>query len=787
MPFNLIRDKGREGRRGYTLPKPDVEMKELETILPGSVLRKQKPRLAEVDEPTVIRHYTNLARENEGIDTTFYPLGSCTMKHNPRANEAAAVVPGFSGLHPLQPEAQGALRIMHELQGFLAEVSGLPYVSLQPLAGAQGELTSILMVKKFFEDAGDDGRTTVLVPSTAHGTNPATASMAGFGAKEVGLDEHGCVDVDELREMVDESTAALMITNPNTCGVYERNIKEIAEVLREAGAFLYMDGANMNANMGRMRPAEADVDIMHFNLHKTFSTPHGGGGPGCGAIACSEDLAPFLPDPTVEKEGDAYRFVHPEKSIGRVAGFHGNFGQMLRAWNYIRMHGPELRDVTDMAVLNANYVRAQLRGSYRIPYDELCKHEVVVQPPQGKRALDIAKGLIDYGYHPPTIYFPLVVKEAMLIEPTETESKETLDDFIGTMLELAETSHEDLGARLVDFAGYEMPVQYSGIQAEHNAVRNHAGLFDVSHMGEAVFRGPDAESAVQRLVTRDVARLDVGQAGYSAVCYEDGGTVDDVIVYRREDDFLVVINASNRDKDLEHFRKNTEDLDVEVADESDDWALLALQGPEAADLHQDLTETDLSGLKPFRFAWGEVDGARSIISRTGYTGEDGFEIYLSPDDAPRVWRRLLEAGATPAGLGARDTLRLEAGMCLYGNELDAETTPLEAGISFAVHLDKEERFIGQRALLLEDTEGLRKKLVGFEMEGRGIARHGHHVTSGAEIVGEVTSGTKSPTLDRAIGLALVDPDVDDWFEIVIRENPVPARAVPIPFYKRDRG
>jgi aminomethyltransferase len=347
--------------------------------------------------------------------------------------------------------------------------------------------------------------------------------------------------------------------------------------------------------------------------------------------------------------------------------------------------------------------------------------------------------------------------------------------------------HKNLGARLVDFAGYEMPVQYSGIQAEHRAVRNHAGLFDVSHMGEAIFRGPDAESAVQRLVTRDVARLDVGQAGYSAVCYEDGGTVDDVIVYRREDDFLVVVNASNREKDLEHFRENTEDLDVEVADESDDWALLALQGPEATGLLQDLTETDLSSLKPFRFVEGEVDGARSIISRTGYTGEDGFEIYLSGDDASRVWRRLIEAGATPAGLGARDTLRLEAGMCLYGNELDAKTTPLEAGISFAVHLDKQERFIGQRALLLEDTQGLRKKLVGFEMEGRGIARHGYHVTSGAEIVGEVTSGTKSPTLDRAIGLALVDPGVEDWFEIVIRNNPVPAKAVPLPFYKRDRG
>jgi glycine dehydrogenase subunit 2 len=446
MLGNLIRDKGREGRRGYTLPRLDVEETKLDDVLPETSIRKERPRLAEVDEPTVIRHYTNLSRQNWGIDTNFYPLGSCTMKHNPRANEAAATVPGFAGLHPLQTEdqAQGALRIMHELQGFLAEISGLPAVSLQPMAGAQGELTSILMIRKYLEDAGDHGRTTVIVPETAHGTNPATASMANFKAVEVGLDEHGCVAVDELREMVDETTAALMITNPNTCGIYERNIKEISEVLHEVGAFLYMDGANMNANLGRMRAADAGVDIMHFNLHKTFSTPHGGGGPGSGAISCSEALAPFRPDPVVEKDGDAYTFARPEKTIGRVAAFHGNFGQILRAWNYIKMHGPELGEVTDMAVLNANYVRAKLGGTYRVPYDELCKHEVVVQPPKGKKALDVAKGLIDHGYHPPTIYFPLVVKEAMLIEPTETESKETLDDFVGAMLELAEAKPEDL-------------------------------------------------------------------------------------------------------------------------------------------------------------------------------------------------------------------------------------------------------------------------------------------------------------------------------------------------------
>ena len=446
MLDNLIRDKGRIGRRGYALPKFDVERVELEKVLPKSALREEKPGLPEVDEPTVIRHYTNLSRQNWGIDTNFYPLGSCTMKHNPRANEAAAAVPGFAGLHPLQPEGQiqGALSVMYEMQGFLSEVSGLPAVSLQPMAGAQGELTSILMVRKYFEDRGDSGRTTVLVPSTAHGTNPATATMVGFGAEEIGLDEDGCVDVEELRGKVDGTTAALMITNPNTLGVYEKNITEIADILHEAGAFLYMDGANVNAIMGRMRPGDAGVDVMHFNLHKTFSTPHGGGGPGSGAIACSEALAPFRPDPVAEGDADGYRLARPDKTIGRVAGFHGNFGVFLKAWNYIKMHGPELRDVTDMAVLNANYVRARLKGTYRIPYEGLCKHECIVQPPKGKKALDVAKGLIDHGFHPPTIYFPLVVKEAMLIEPTETESKETLDDFIGAMLELAETSPEKL-------------------------------------------------------------------------------------------------------------------------------------------------------------------------------------------------------------------------------------------------------------------------------------------------------------------------------------------------------
>ena len=346
--------------------------------------------------------------------------------------------------------------------------------------------------------------------------------------------------------------------------------------------------------------------------------------------------------------------------------------------------------------------------------------------------------------------------------------------------------HKALGARLVDFSGWEMPVQYQGIKAEHQAVRERAGLFDVSHMGELVFRGPDAEEAVQRLVTRDVSRLEEGQAGYSAVCYENGGTVDDVLVYRRAGNLLVVVNAANREKDLGHFRENTKDLDVEVADESEDWALLALQGPEAAKLLQNLTDADLSGLKYYRFLEGEVAGARAMVSRTGYTGEDGFETYLSPEDAPQLWRELLEAGATPAGLGARDTLRLEAGMCLYGNELDPETTPLEAGIGFAVHLDKEQEFIGQDALIRGKEEGLRKKLVGFEVEGRGIARHDHPVRIRDETLGRVTSGTLSPTLNKAIGLALVSPGVEDRFEVVIRERPVEAHTVQLPFYKREK-
>ncbi|WP_119070402.1 glycine cleavage system aminomethyltransferase GcvT [Rubrobacter indicoceani] len=349
--------------------------------------------------------------------------------------------------------------------------------------------------------------------------------------------------------------------------------------------------------------------------------------------------------------------------------------------------------------------------------------------------------------------------------------------------------HVEAGAKLVDFAGYEMPVQYTGenggIKAEHGAVRNHAGLFDVSHMGEVFFRGADAEVAVQRLVTRDVSRLEVGQAGYAAVCHESGGTVDDVLVYKRESDYLVVVNAANREKDLAHFRLNTADLDVEIADESEGWALLALQGPEAVGMLQRFTGADLASIKYYRFVEGEVDGKPAILSRTGYTGEDGFEVYLKPDDAPGLWKTLTDAGAVPAGLGARDTLRLEAGMCLYGNDLSDDVSPLEAGIGFAVHLIKEPGFIGQAALLGQDLDGAQRKLVALEVEGRGIARHGYTVTDGAEIVGEVTSGTQSPTLGKAIALALVDSHAGDDLQVIVRERPVPVKIVGLPFYKRE--
>jgi glycine dehydrogenase subunit 2 len=411
----------------------------------------------------VIRYFLALSRMNYGVDTGFYPLGSCTMKYNPKVNEDIARLAGFSGAHPLQaPETvQGALWVMHSLQEALAEITGMDAVSLAPAAGAQGELAGVLTMKAYLASHGDGARRKVLVPDSAHGTNPATAAMAGFQVVTVPSDAEGNTDLDFLRREVDGTVAAMMLTLPSTLGLFDRNIGAIAALLHERGALLYGDGANQNAFLGRARFGDMGFDIVHLNLHKTFSTPHGGGGPGAGPLCAKAKLAPYLPAPVVVEEEGFYRLVTPEKSIGKVTAFHGNFGVMVRALAYILSLGAEgLRAVSENAVLNANYVMARLQDAYHLPYRRRCMHEVVFsgakQRALGVRTLDIAKRLIDYGFHPPTVYFPLIVEEALMIEPTESESKETLDAFCEAMLEIAREAREQ--PELVKGAPYTAPL-----------------------------------------------------------------------------------------------------------------------------------------------------------------------------------------------------------------------------------------------------------------------------------------------------------------------------------------
>ena len=437
--FPTLFERSRPGRRGTRPPRPPEV--DLAGLLGAENLRSAPPRLPEVDELTVVRHYTNLSRRQVGVDTSFYPLGSCTMKYNPRVNEAAAGL--FAELHPYQdPEtAQGALQIIYELQEYLAEITGMDAVTLQPAAGAHGELTGMLLIRAYHEARGEgEQRRVVLVPDSAHGSNPATASMAGYQVQEVPSGPDGEVDLEALRAALGPHVAAIMLTNPNTLGLFERKILELIDAAHDQGVQLYYDGANLNAIMGWARPGDMGFDVVHLNLHKTFSTPHGGGGPGSGPVGAKAHLAPFLPVPTVKREGERYvlDFDRPQ-TIGRMRSFYGNFAVMVRAYAYIRMLGAEgLKRASAMAVLNANYLRKKLAGAgYRIPYDRLCKHEFIAQPPEGLKALDVAKALLDYGYHPPTVYFPLIVKEAMMIEPTETESKETLDEYAGVMAEIA--------------------------------------------------------------------------------------------------------------------------------------------------------------------------------------------------------------------------------------------------------------------------------------------------------------------------------------------------------------
>jgi glycine dehydrogenase subunit 2 len=438
--MKLIFEKSEPGRRAATLPRPKLAT----PAVPSELGRARPPRLPELAEPEIVRHFTELTTRNFGIDTGFYPLGSCTMKYNPRVNERVVALPGFRDLHPLQEEdaAQGALELMWRLQEILSEVAGLPAVSLQPAAGSQGELTGLFLMRAYFDERGEE-RDTVITADTAHGTNPASVAMAGYRLAKAETDARGNLDVEHLRELVDERTVGLMLTNPSTLGLFDEHIEEVAAIFHAAGALLYYDGANLNAVCGISRPGDMGFDIVHYNLHKTFSQPHGGGGPGGGPVAVRRELEPFLPVPAVVRDGDRFRldFDRP-KSIGKVRGFYGPFGVFVRSYAYIRSYGPQLREMSEAAVLNANYLLARLRDVYELPYDRLCMHEFVLSArtlkrEQGASALDVAKRLMDYGFHPPTIYFPLVVPEALMIEPTETEAKETLDAFADAMIEIA--------------------------------------------------------------------------------------------------------------------------------------------------------------------------------------------------------------------------------------------------------------------------------------------------------------------------------------------------------------
>jgi len=445
--MQLIYERSRPGRRAGRLPSyedlPAVE-------IPAGLRRERPPRLPEVSEPELVRHFTALADRNFGIDTGFYPLGSCTMKHNPRVNERVVMLPGFRDLHPHQEEegSQGALELMWRLQEILAEVAGLPAVSLQPAAGSQGELTGLMLMRAYFADRGEE-RDTIITADTAHGTNPASVTMAGYTLAKVSTDARGNLDLDHLRELVDGRTAGLMLTNPSTLGLFDEGIEEVARIFHEAGALLYYDGANLNAVCGISRPGDMGFDIVHYNLHKTFSQPHGGGGPGGGPVAVRRELEPFLPVPAVVRDGDRFRLDHDRpKTIGKVRGFTGPFGVFVRSYAYIRSYGPGLKEMSETAVLNANYLLAKLRDAYDLPYDRHCMHEFVLSARRLKKehgitALDVAKRLMDHDIHPPTIYFPLVVPEALMIEPTETEPKERLDGFVDAMLAIAREAAED--------------------------------------------------------------------------------------------------------------------------------------------------------------------------------------------------------------------------------------------------------------------------------------------------------------------------------------------------------
>ncbi len=447
----LIFELSSPGRTGYSLPELDVPAEPLEDLVPEDMIREEPPEIPEVSEVDVVRHFVRLSQMNHGVDTGFYPLGSCTMKYNPKVNEDVARLPGFAGLHPYQPRemVQGALQLLYDMGEYLKEMAGLGHVTFQPAAGAHGEITGLFLVQAYHRARGEE-RSKVIIPDSAHGTNPASGVMAGYTVVEVPSDERGDVDLAALEEMMDDDVAALMLTNPSTLGLYDENIQQIAEMVHDCGGLLYYDGANANAILGYSRPGDMGFDIVHYNLHKTFSAPHGGGGPGSGPIVVSDELAPYLPVPLVERDGDDYYldYDRPE-TIGQVRSMYGNFGVVVKSYAYIRKMGPDgLKKVSQDAVLNANYLQESLKGHYQLDFDRTCMHEFVLsgsnlKKEYGVATVDVAKALLDYGLHPPTVYFPLIVDESLMIEPTETESKETLDAFIEAMIDIAGRAAED--------------------------------------------------------------------------------------------------------------------------------------------------------------------------------------------------------------------------------------------------------------------------------------------------------------------------------------------------------
>jgi len=447
----LVFEVSKEGRKAYSLPKCDVPELDAASVIPEAYLSSEEPKLPELSEVDVIRHFTNLSQKNFGLDGGFYPLGSCTMKYNPKINEDMCRIPGLTNVHPYQPEetVQGSLEIMYNLAQSLAEISGMDEVTLQPAAGAHGEYAGLLTIKEYHKKRGDLKRTKIIVPDSAHGTNPASAYVAGLEIVEIESNSQGGVDIENLKAVLNDEVAGFMLTNPSTLGLFEVNITEITKLIHEAGGLCYYDGANLNAIMGKTRPGDMGFDVMHFNLHKTFSTPHGGGGPGAGPIGVKAHLAEFLPVPVIAKKEDKFILDYDRpNSMGKIKNFYGNYGVCLRAYAYVKTMGASgLKEVSEAAVLNANYMMHKLKGEYKLPYDQVCKHEFVLDGLKGSElevtTLDVAKRLLDYGYHPPTVYFPLIVHQSIMIEPTETEARETLDEFVDAMLKIAEEAKRD--------------------------------------------------------------------------------------------------------------------------------------------------------------------------------------------------------------------------------------------------------------------------------------------------------------------------------------------------------